>query len=301
MQRPTSVTVFGVLNIVFGIFGVLSGILQLGIALAVQQRPDLMPNVEAIWNKWSIINLVLGWILTVLLLGSGIGLLRVRSWGRTMAFAYSVLSVAAVVFGVGVYWFTVAQPGMAQFDMLADDDQMQVVAGGIGAVFSGCIQLLYAGLLAYYMTRPHVTAAFLGVKPLERAPVWSQDSPFAPTPVDERNPYLTPQTVATPQYAPGAVSPAPDSIVETFIPSRNGPALAAYYLGIFSLFPCLGFFLAIPAVYFGIQGLRRVRENPAVRGGAHAWVGLICGCLFGLFNFFLLAAAIVGMIASAGR
>ena len=31
------------------------------------------------------------------------------------------------------------------------------------------------------------------------------------------------------------------------IPYKNGPALMAYYLGIFSLIPCLGLVLAIPA------------------------------------------------------
>ena len=85
-----------------------------------------------------------------------------------------------------------------------------------------------------------------------------------------------------PEVASGGMSPSiPESIVETFVPSQNGPALVSYYVGIFSLFPCLGFPLGVVAVYYGLQGLRRVRENPAVRGGAHAWVGIVCGVCSG--------------------
>ncbi len=68
---------------------------------------------------------------------------------------------------------------------------------------------------------------------------------------------------------------------------------------IFSLFPCLGFPLGVAAVCFGVQGLRRVRATPEVRGGAHAWVGLICGGLFGLFNLLLVGAMLLGIAAAS--
>ncbi len=66
-----------------------------------------------------------------------------------------------------------------------------------------------------------------------------------------------------------------------------------------ALFPCLGFPLGVVAVYYGLQGPRRVRENPAVRGGAHAWVGIVCGSLFGLSNLLLLVLAILAFLAAA--
>ena len=44
------------------------------------------------------------------------------------------------------------------------------------------------------------------------------------------------------------------------IPYKNGPALAAYYLGIFSLIPCGGLLLAIPALYgLALSGEARLR------------------------------------------
>ncbi len=79
------------------------------------------------------------------------------------------------------------------------------------------------------------------------------------------------------------------------IPYKNGPALAAYYLGIFSLLPCIGLVLAIPAFILGIIGLKKKKENPAVRGSAHAWIGIIMGGIFTL----VWGAAIVLMFFGA--
>ncbi len=83
------------------------------------------------------------------------------------------------------------------------------------------------------------------------------------------------------QYRP---TPQPEEGDATggIIPYKNGPALAAYYLGIFSLLPCIGLALAIPAFILGIIGLKKKKENPAVRGSAHAWIGIIMGGIFTL-------------------
>ena len=92
------------------------------------------------------------------------------------------------------------------------------------------------------------------------------------------------------QYRP---TPQPEEGDATggIIPYKNGPALAAYYLGIFSLLPCIGLVLAIPAFILGIIGLKKRKENPAVRGSVHAWIGIIMGGIFTL----VWGAAIVWM------
>jgi len=76
--------------------------------------------------------------------------------------------------------------------------------------------------------------------------------------------------------------PVEADTVSTIIPYRNPPALIAYYLGLFSLLPMIGLFLAIPAVILGIAGLRYRSRNPHVRGAAHAWIGIIMGGLLTL-------------------
>ena len=52
------------------------------------------------------------------------------------------------------------------------------------------------------------------------------------------------------------------------IPSQNPIALVAYYLGILSLVPFLGFVLGLPALICGIVG-----------GKGHAWTGIVLGVL----------------------
>jgi hypothetical protein len=81
---------------------------------------------------------------------------------------------------------------------------------------------------------------------------------------------------------------------EFFFP-KNGPALAAYYLGVFSLIPAVGLVTGILAVVFGVKGLHLQREHPEARGGAHAWTGIVLGGLFALgqvalVGWFLLRA-----------
>lgn len=66
------------------------------------------------------------------------------------------------------------------------------------------------------------------------------------------------------------------------IPYKNPAALAAYYLGLFSLFPVPGLFLAVPALALGIAGLRARKRDPAIKGSVHAWIGIVMGGIFTL-------------------
>ncbi len=111
------------------------------------------------------------------------------------------------------------------------------------------------------------------------------------------NPYGTPQQ-------PGGVPPLPTGPEQGdstggVIPYKNVPALLAYYLGLFSLFPCLGLFLAIPAFILGIMGLRKRKQNPAVRGSVHAWIGIVMGGLMTLIWGGIGIVTIIALIADA--
>ncbi|MFH0794383.1 MAG: zinc ribbon domain-containing protein [bacterium] len=89
-----------------------------------------------------------------------------------------------------------------------------------------------------------------------------------------------------------------DSSLEGLIPYRNSPALIAYYLGVFSVIPCFGILIGIPAFFLGLKGLRLAREHPETKGGVHAWVGIIMG---GIFGFGYLLLLIVALLASFAR
>jgi hypothetical protein len=79
--------------------------------------------------------------------------------------------------------------------------------------------------------------------------------------------------------APGAPPAEDGNVLQSMVPTKNPKALIAYYLGVFSLIPCVGFLLGIAAVVLGIMGLRFARLNPTAKGGVHAWVGIVIGGL----------------------
>ena len=101
----------------------------------------------------------------------------------------------------------------------------------------------------------------------------------------------SPQQTVPPLQPPLPPPPAGDA-TGGLIPYKNGPALAAYYLGVFSIIPVLGIVLGIAAVALGIAGLKKAARQPEVKGKAHAWVGIIVGGLFG-FGYLVIAVAVV--------
>ncbi|MGY8766855.1 MAG: DUF4190 domain-containing protein [Pirellulales bacterium] len=82
------------------------------------------------------------------------------------------------------------------------------------------------------------------------------------------------------------------------IPYKNVPALISYYLGVFSIIPCLGLLLAIPAIILGVIGLKKKAKNPLVKGTAHAWVGIIMGTIFTLLWGGLIILSFVASLQS---
>ena len=105
--------------------------------------------------------------------------------------------------------------------------------------------------------------------------------------------YPPPQGFVGPQaYPPQATG----SGFGGLIPTGNPSALTAYYLGIFSVIPCLAIPMGIAALVLGLKGLRLVKERPEVRGRTHAWVGIIAGGLFALINI----GAVLFVAAEAG-
>jgi len=48
----------------------------------------------------------------------------------------------------------------------------------------------------------------------------------------------------------------------------------------------------------GIKGLKNVKENPVVRGTAHAWIAVIGGGLEIIVSLFFTVVFIIGIFAS---
>lgn len=82
------------------------------------------------------------------------------------------------------------------------------------------------------------------------------------------------------------------------IPYKNGAALTSYYLSVASLIPVIGILTGIPAVFLGIKGLRKVKAEPWVKGGVHAWVGIILGGGMALLWIGILSAITISIVAA---
>lgn len=115
--------------------------------------------------------------------------------------------------------------------------------------------------------------------------------------MSQESPYQTPTTPQPLPQQPHQNSGEGDA-TGGVIPYKNPHALIAYYLGLFSLLPILGVFLAIPAFILGIIGLSKRRKNPEIRGSVHAWIGIVLGgifsCLWGLLIIGLIIGAVAG-------
>ncbi len=101
-----------------------------------------------------------------------------------------------------------------------------------------------------------------------------------------------PTASGPPPILPSAKASKSADGLNTIIPYKNSRALAAYYLGVFSLVPPIGALLGIPALVLGISGLCFRSWNPEAGGSVHAWIGIVLGGLFG-FGYLALIALVV--------
>lgn len=122
----------------------------------------------------------------------------------------------------------------------------------------------------------------------------TENDPPIPNPPLEGNtpnPYLTPQAQQIapmqPQYGQDMQGDATGGL----IPYKNKCALIAYYVGIFSFFIP---FSGIASIVLGIKGLQARKQNPIIKGSAHAIIGIVAGICTILFHI----CAVVGTVAA---
>jgi hypothetical protein len=107
---PRSIFLVGILNIVIGMFGVVWQTCGTATVLGQQQlaarffdqeqRDDLAASQQELAEKAPylrayqlIVGIAVPWLLTLMLLASGVGLLRLRTWGWILAIVYALLSL----------------------------------------------------------------------------------------------------------------------------------------------------------------------------------------------------------------
>jgi hypothetical protein len=168
MQRPASVTFFGILNIAFGalgIFGLLSTV-QLLSGKSMGNNPVVKLMLEnptyVQWIKATIpINLITG----IALVMAGIGLLRLKPWARNLSIYYAIFAILFCLATVWVNYNFLFRPLMEEAQRSKGPEAAAAIGGAIGGTLGGVVGMAYPIFLLVFMTRPKVVAAFQPTTP----------------------------------------------------------------------------------------------------------------------------------------
>jgi hypothetical protein len=164
MQRPVSVTVFGVLNIVLGalgLFGMIFTIILLVLPLPTTNNPALeimrnSPGYAALMK----IMIPLGFLACGVSVAAGIGLLKLKNWGRTLSIGYAIYSIVAGLFGSMFNYIFLMRPLMEQASQKSGPEAAGLIGVAVGGIFGSCFGMIFPVLLLIFMFRPKVVAAF---------------------------------------------------------------------------------------------------------------------------------------------
>jgi hypothetical protein len=163
MQRPTSVTVFGILNIVFavfGIFGIIGTVMMLSMTDASRNPVvNIMRNSPA-YAAWLKLSLPLGAAAIVALVAAGIGLLMMKSWARKLSIGYAIYAIVFGILGLVINFIFLMLPMLEEASRRQGPEAAGAIGGAIGGTVGGCFGIIYPILLLIFMTRPKVKAAF---------------------------------------------------------------------------------------------------------------------------------------------
>ena len=169
MQRPTAVTVFGILNIAKSALGTLSIFFSIALFSSAATASNPVFNVmleNPVYIKLIKVTLPIGLIACGVLLAAGIGLLRLKSWARKVSIGYAIYAIVFVLLIIPANFLLVFRPMLEQARQMQGPEAAGMIGGAIGGTFSGVLGLIYPTLLWIFMTRPNVIAAFQTPPPL---------------------------------------------------------------------------------------------------------------------------------------
>lgn len=164
MERPTSVTVFGILNIVFAALGMF-GILMMLTMFSGNFEDLKNPVFKLIHDNpgyalWMKISAGLGLAGSGVLLACGIGLLALQSWARILSIAYSIYTLVLSTVGMVINYICIVQPLIEKAHENPGPESAGALGGAIGGMVGGCVGEVYPILIIIFMFRRNVAEAF---------------------------------------------------------------------------------------------------------------------------------------------
>ena len=196
-DRPTSLYAIAVLNLILGMFGVLiDSASTVSIfaerTLAARYLDDKQQaeraEIERVLAKELphlptyrlLFNVAIPWFLTLALLASGVGLIRIRAWGWWLAILYACASLMHKL-GMGIYSLVFLLP---VYQSLPGDSEVALALSrnvdalstadtvtSIVMVAMPFVLSLYPMVVLVTLCRPRVTAAFAARPALVEQPV----------------------------------------------------------------------------------------------------------------------------------
>jgi DNA-directed RNA polymerase subunit RPC12/RpoP len=155
-KRPTSITVFGILNIIFGSLGLMCvpfNIYGLSMAAQAGRQFAVMPM------DWQIISAMVSPFTAIWLIVTGIGLLNLKRWARGWAIGYGCFSMILGMVNIGMV-VSYAIPGIQALSSSSSPEHTGRVIGTlVGGVFGGLAMIVYPFLLVIFMYKPKAVAA----------------------------------------------------------------------------------------------------------------------------------------------
>jgi hypothetical protein len=168
-QRPVIATVFGILNLVFGILGVCGNISGAGmfalmssdfIDEKMKAEMNLQQFADPVYFGILSAQMVLSGILSIVIIISGIGLLKFKPWGRKLANFYAVAYLILLVVGTvfNVIYTVIPALNEANNPGAAPDKIGGAVGGVIGGVFGVCFGMAYPICILIFLNRKRFVA-----------------------------------------------------------------------------------------------------------------------------------------------
>jgi len=166
--RPASVTVIAILAIIFGSLVVLGTLCSFPQYLGVKFSPN--PVIDRVRDDTfllavSIISMVVGFVLAVIELYGGIGLLSLKRSARSLIIGYAWAKLVISIIEIGFTFFLV-NPRMEKIitSLMSGGTNPQLQSmmklGMYAGTIISIVFLIWPILILIYMKRPHVEAAF---------------------------------------------------------------------------------------------------------------------------------------------
>ncbi len=180
--RPTAVLVIAVLHLVGGSLGLFGAVCGGSMQLAggsrmfasgaqAKQQAELQERMESQLPGYKVLQyggMGAGLVLSLLMLGGGLGLLGMKPWARTLSMIYAVLSILNHIFTL-IYSLAFTLPAMrtALAEERAQNPQLAPMVAMIetvmtGGLFIGFLFIIYPIVVLIIMLRPSIAAAFRG-------------------------------------------------------------------------------------------------------------------------------------------